>query len=121
MAFKNPFKGFTIGKLILFVIGLVLATQIISLLISLIFKDIPVLRTGPLFIIVSGSLAFFFLAKVVIKGQFEKLDVFGFVILVAITVALYIYGGQFIPQIFSLAGDSALQSAQALQSALGLP
>ena len=124
MAFKNPFKDISIGGIILFMIGMVLVTQIISLLISLIFKNVPILRTGSILIVISGSLAFFFLAKVVLMKKetgFEKLDLFGFFLLLLLTIGLYMYGSQIFPTIFSIIDSSAVNSAQQLQSFLNLP
>lgn len=124
MAFKNPFKDISIGGIILFMIGMVLVTQIFSLLISLIFKNVPILKTGGILIIISGSLAFFFLAKIVLikkETGFEKMDLFGFILLLMLTIGLYMFGNQFAPQIFSIFDDSALTSAQGLMSFIGLP
>ena len=124
MAFKNPFKDISIGGIILFMIGMVLVTQIMSLLISLIFKNVPILKTGGVLIIISGSLAFFFLAKVVLikkETGFDKLDFLGFLLLLALTIGLYMFGSQFVPMIFSIFDSSALQSAQSLASIIGLP
>ena len=124
MAFKNPFKDISIGGIILFMIGMVLVTQIISLLISLIFKNIPILKTGGILIVIAGSLAFFFLAKVVLikkETGFEKLDLFGFILLLLLTVGLYMYGSDVFPQVFSFMSNDAVTSANALQSFIGLP
>lgn len=121
MVFKNPFQNISTGSLFIFVIVLIILIQVVSLLISA-FIDIPALKTGSWFIFLSGGLSLIFLAKVVFRGNFEKLDVVGFLLILGLTVILYMYLPDFFPEIFSfLANSPAGQSADSLQSILNLP
>ena len=122
MAFKNPFKEFSTGKLFVFVVALLGITQVLSLLISMMFSKVPVLKTGSLLIILAAVLGLIFLTKIVFeKESKDKINVLWFIIIVAVTVGMYYYGGKIFPQMFSILGDSALQSAQSLASSIGLP
>tara|TARA_Y100000310_G_C20583092_1_gene763981 strand:+ start:187 stop:555 length:369 start_codon:yes stop_codon:yes gene_type:complete len=117
----NPFKAFSIQKFFVFLIVVVLSVQIISLVIHSIFPNVEVIRTGNALILISVAITFVFLANVGFKGEFGKLDILGVLLLGGLTVGMYIYGSQFFPQVFSIFGDSAMQSAQSLQSFLRLP
>ena len=122
MAFRNPFKNFSIGKIFTFLIALLIISQIVSLFISSIFKDVPTLKTGNLLILVSVGLTLIILATFVFKADFKRSDFLALLLVGGITVLMYVYGGQFFPDIFSfIGGDNLLQSAQSLQSTLGLP
>jgi len=117
---KNQFS-LTPGMLFLYIIVLIGVVQIISLVISSVFTAVPVFKSGPLLIVISVTLGAVFLSKVVFKGSFEKTDFIGFLLIIAVAVLLHIYGAQFLPTIFSFIDSSALESAQSLQSAIGLP
>ena len=121
MVWKNPFKDLSTGKIFIFVIALIILTQVISLLISSLFKSVPVLKTGFLLILFSVGLTIIFLAQVVFKGSFDRNDFLGLILIGTITVLMFVYGGKFFPQIFSFIDSSALESAKNLQSILNLP
>jgi|TARA_Y100000034_G_scaffold114936_1_gene151541 hypothetical protein len=119
--FSNPFRAFSIQKLFIFVAITIFLVQVVSLAITSVFSDVPLIKTGNLVLILSVALTFVFLANVGFSGEFKRTDILGIVLLGGITVAIYIYGGQLFPEIFSIVGDSALNSAQSLQSSIGLP
>ncbi len=117
----NPLKTqfqFTPSMLFLYLIVLIGAVQIISLIISSIFTTVPAFKSGPLLIVISGILAVIFLAKIVFKGNFERTDFIGFLLIIGVVILLHIFGAQFLPQIFSLIDSSAMESALELGSTL---
>ena len=114
--FKNPFAGFTVGKLFVFVVATIILIQVVSLLISSVFKDIEVIKTGWLLILISTGLVIIFLTKMVFRGEMGKIQIFMLILLITVTVVMYIYGSTYFPQIFSFIDSSALESSQALQS-----
>ncbi len=120
VALRSQFK-FTPGALFLYVVVLIGIVQIISLVISSIFTTVPMFKSGPVLIVVSVILGVIFLSKVVFKGSFEKTDFIGFLLIIGVALLLHTYGSQFLPQIFSFIDSTALESAQALQSTIGLP
>ncbi len=122
MAYKNPFKGLTIGKVIVTLVGLIIIIQVLSLAVSLIFPSVPALKTGFFLILITGGVSLIFLLKVVFRGQsFTTNDYIGFALLLGITIAMFAYGDKFLPQVFSFLDSSAVQSAISLRSVLNLP
>jgi|TARA_Y100000310_G_scaffold312884_1_gene360660 hypothetical protein len=119
--FKNPLKNLSIQGIVIFVAALLFVSQILSLFITSIFKDVPVLKTGNLVILLSVGITMIFLVRVAFDGAFTRNDIIGLVLIGGITVAAFVYLPEFFPQIFSVFGDSAIQSAQSLASTLNLP
>lgn len=108
-------------SLFISVLALIVLTQVVSLLISSIFSSVPALRTGNLLILLSVGLVLIFIAQIVFDKGFDKWNIIGLLLLGAITVLMYIYGNQVFPELFSFISNDAVNSANALQSTLGLP
>lgn len=121
MAFKNPFRNFTIGRLFLFIVGVLALVQIFSILISLVFKNVPIFKGGQLLIVLSIFLTFALLTKIVFKQEFQKIDLLLVILMGVVTYGLFNYGSSYIPQIFSFLDSTAVDSAKNLASTLGLP
>lgn len=118
---RNPFENLTPARIFTFIVVALILVQIVSLLISSIFKEIPIIKGGPIVIIISAGLTIIFLTKIVFSGEFTKMKIFGLFLLIGITVLVYMFGSNYFPTIFSFIDSSALESAKALQSALNLP
>ena len=119
--FKDFFREFTIGTLFISVLALIILSQVISLLISSLFSSVPALRTGNLLILLSVGIVLIFIAQIVFKDGFNKNNTIGLLLLGALVVLMYIYGGKYFPQLFSFIDSTALESAKSLQSTLHLP
>lgn len=117
--FKNPFESLTPARIFTFIVVALILVQIVSLLISSIFKDVPIVKGGPIAIILSVGLVLVFLTKIVFSGEFTKMKTAGLIILIVITVVIYMFGSNYFPTIFSFIDSSALESAKSLQSTLG--
>ncbi len=117
----NVVRNFSARNILVFIVILLFGIQLVSWAITSIFPTIPLFKSGiPLFYI-SISLVFIFLIFAVFKGEWSKKDILGFVIVAGVTTIIYIYGSTVFPAIFSILDNSAIESADVIQSALSLP
>jgi len=115
------FKQLSFAQWIIFFILLIIGVQIVSFVLNSLSSDIPVFKSGMILIFISGGITLSFLIQIIFRTQIQGIDIFALLILMALTAGAYIYLPEFFPQIFSIFGDSAIESARALQSSLGLP
>lgn len=117
----NIFRKFTLSKFVIFIVILIFGVQIVSLMISSLFQNVPIFKGGTITVILGVFLTFVALVQVVFKGNWDRTDFLGLLFVGGLTVLAYIYLPKLFPELFSIFGNHAVESAKQLQSILGLP
>jgi len=117
----NPFQKINAGGVVIFLLVLLLLVQVISFIISSIFKNVPLFKGGQIVIIISAFIGLIALVKTVFKDQFDTKNILGFILIMVVVIGIYIYLPTYLPQLFSFISSSAVDSAQSLASFLNLP
>lgn len=117
----NILERLSVKNIFIFIIILLGGIQVMSFALTSIFPAIPLFKSGTPLLFISILLTFIFLAFAVFRGQFEKSDIIGFIIVGGFATLVFIYGSTVFPAIFSIFDNSAIESAQQLQAFLNLP
>lgn len=109
MAWKLPeFKTVVAGF-----IGAVIAIQVISLLISSVFTNVPVLHAGtPILIIILGvGLITLFITGFNVERLKNKENLLFVLIVFGLVIASYVYLPKYLPQIFSIEFSNSIKQS----------